>query len=105
MEQRKADLLYHLKACEMDQRAMDLSAAEQETRKAINHAMKDYNLALVGTQYSSIVVHVHVCSTLLYHRIFIGELINGGYNNTLYNYYLLYTTAHCIIHVGFTKLM
>lgn len=48
MESEKADLLYHLKACEMDQRALDLAAADAETRRAINHAVKDYNQALVS---------------------------------------------------------
>ena len=51
MELKKAEQLYQLKACEMDQRAVDLAAAEEETRRAINHAVKDYNLALVSLVY------------------------------------------------------
>eukprot|EP00731_Ephydatia_muelleri_P021546 Em0014g137a len=46
MEQKKADRLYDLKACEMDQRATELAEAEEETRRALNEALKDYNLAL-----------------------------------------------------------
>lgn len=47
MEEREANRLYSLKACEMDQRAMELAQAEEEARKALNLAQKDYNLALV----------------------------------------------------------
>ena len=46
-EQRHADRLYNLKACELDQRAVDLAAADEETRKNITAATKEYNLALV----------------------------------------------------------
>ena len=45
--QKKADRLYELKARELDQRAMELQKAEEECRKAINVATKDYNQALV----------------------------------------------------------
>ena len=55
MEQKKADRLYDLKACEMDQRAMELSAADEETRRALNEAMRDYNLALVRDYYLALV--------------------------------------------------
>ena len=47
MEQQHADHLYGLKACELDQRCVELSQADEETRRAINMATKDYNLALV----------------------------------------------------------
>ncbi len=47
MEEREANRLYELKACEMDQRAVQLAIAEEEARKAVNMAQKDYNLALV----------------------------------------------------------
>ena len=45
---RQAQRLYDLKAIENDQRAMELAGAEQECRRAINMAMKDYNLALTN---------------------------------------------------------
>lgn len=44
--QKKADRLYELKARELDQRAMELQKAEEECRRAINVATKDYNQAL-----------------------------------------------------------
>lgn len=46
-EEKHAQYLYQLKACELDQRAVQLSEAEQETRRALNVATKDYNRALV----------------------------------------------------------
>ena len=46
-EQRHADKLYDMKACELDQRAVDLASADTETRRNITIATKDYNLALV----------------------------------------------------------
>ena len=46
-EEKEAERLYSLKARELDQRAVELSRAEVETRRAINLATKDYNLALV----------------------------------------------------------
>ena len=66
-EQDHADRLYNLKACELDQRAVELSLAEAETRRAINLATKDYNLALVRN--TCMYVHcmyvcMHVC---MYH--------------------------------------
>ncbi len=48
MEEREANRLYGLKACEMDQRAMELAVAEEEARKALNMAQRDYNIALVS---------------------------------------------------------
>ncbi|XP_002162341.1 RIB43A-like with coiled-coils protein 2 [Hydra vulgaris] len=42
--------LLDLKAIENDQRSTDLSIAEQESRKAINLAVKNYNLALAEAQ-------------------------------------------------------
>ena len=45
---RQAQRLYDLKAIENDQRAMELACVEQECRRAINMAMKDYNLALTN---------------------------------------------------------
>ena len=47
MEQCKANQLYNNKAIEVDQRAVELSVADTETRKAINVALKDYNKAMV----------------------------------------------------------
>lgn len=46
-EQKEAERLYQLKAIELDQRAMELGEAEEKTRKTLNEAMRDYNLALV----------------------------------------------------------
>lgn len=46
LNQKKADRLYELKMKELDQRAMELQKAEEECRRAINEATKDYNLAL-----------------------------------------------------------
>lgn len=48
MEQKKADELYDLKAIEMDQRAEELSRADELTRKTLNVAIRDYNQALVS---------------------------------------------------------
>ncbi|XP_069141475.1 RIB43A-like with coiled-coils protein 2 [Argopecten irradians] len=42
----QANRLYELKMRELDQRAMDLAKSEEECRKAINMAVKDYNQAL-----------------------------------------------------------
>ena len=47
-EEEHAQNLYQLKACAMDARAVKLAEAELETRRALNLATKDYNLALVG---------------------------------------------------------
>lgn len=44
--QKAADRLYDLKMRELDQRACDLQKAEEDCRRAINVAMKDYNKAL-----------------------------------------------------------
>ncbi|KAJ8301340.1 hypothetical protein KUTeg_020825 [Tegillarca granosa] len=44
--QDQADRLYELKMRELDQRAMELQKAEEDCRRAINEATKDYNLAL-----------------------------------------------------------
>lgn len=49
LNQKKADHLYELKMKELDQRAMELQKSEEECRRAINEATKDYNLALVST--------------------------------------------------------
>ena len=48
-EEKHADRLYHLKACELDQRAVDLASADEDTRRNITVATKEYNLALVCT--------------------------------------------------------
>ncbi|XP_060080955.1 RIB43A-like with coiled-coils protein 2 [Ylistrum balloti] len=42
----QANRLYELKMRELDQRAMDLANSEDECRRAINMAVKDYNQAL-----------------------------------------------------------
>lgn len=44
--------MYDLKQMEMDQRATDLQRAEEECRRAINTAVKDYNDALVNKNTS-----------------------------------------------------
>ena len=46
--QKKADRLYELKMKELDQRAMELSKAEEDCRSAIERATKDYNQAQVN---------------------------------------------------------
>ena len=45
-----AQHLYDLKAIENDQRSTELSMAEQECRRAVSLAVKDYNLALAEEQ-------------------------------------------------------
>jgi hypothetical protein len=45
--QAMADKLYELKQQELDQRAMDLQKAEEDCRRAINMATKDFNAAQV----------------------------------------------------------
>lgn len=50
MQQKMADKLYDFKQMEMDQRARDLQKAEEECRRAINSAVKDYNDALKREQ-------------------------------------------------------
>ena len=47
MQHNMADKLYDFKQMELDQRARDLQKAEEECRRAINAAVKDYNDALV----------------------------------------------------------
>lgn len=46
--QKAADRLYDLKTKELDQRAMELQQAEENCRRAINIATKDYNNAQVS---------------------------------------------------------
>ncbi|XP_035676470.1 RIB43A-like with coiled-coils protein 2 isoform X2 [Branchiostoma floridae] len=45
MNQKHADLLYEMKARELDQRACELATAEEECRRQINMATKNFNLA------------------------------------------------------------
>lgn len=51
MQQKMADKLYDFKQMELDKRAIDLQRAEEECRRAINTAVKDYNDALVFIVY------------------------------------------------------
>lgn len=46
MQQNMANKLYDFKQMELDQRARELQQAEEECRRAINSAVKDYNEAL-----------------------------------------------------------
>ncbi|CAF1520400.1 unnamed protein product [Didymodactylos carnosus] len=46
-QQNAADRLYEMKQHEMDQRAIELQRAEEECRKAINNAVKNFNSALL----------------------------------------------------------
>lgn len=46
MQQKLADKLYDFKQMELDKRARELQKAEEECRRAINTAVKDYNDAL-----------------------------------------------------------
>ncbi|XP_071816243.1 RIB43A-like with coiled-coils protein 2 [Apostichopus japonicus] len=48
--QEEADRIYDLHRREMDQRACDLAKAEEECRRAINEATRDYNKALDDEQ-------------------------------------------------------
>ena len=50
MEQRKADSLYSNKSIEMDQRAVELSFADAQTRRVLNVAIKEYNKAMASTK-------------------------------------------------------
>jgi len=54
--QKKADRLYELKMRELDQRACELQHAEEECRRAINEATKNYNraqvlISIIGISY------------------------------------------------------
>ena len=51
MEEKKAESLYDKKSVEMDERAVELAVADEATRRAINMAVKDYNIALVSVAY------------------------------------------------------
>ena len=50
--QKKADRLYELKMRELDQRACELQHAEEDCRRAINEATKNYNLAQVDSFFA-----------------------------------------------------
>ena len=52
MQQKLADKLYDFKQMELDKRARELQKAEEECRRAINTAVKDYNDALVRVIYN-----------------------------------------------------
>lgn len=54
--QKAADRLYELKMRELDQRAMELAAAEEACRKAIDKATTDYNKALVRILYHRFII-------------------------------------------------
>ncbi len=58
MEQQKADGLYNNKSIEMDQRAVELSFADAQTRRALNVAIKEYNKAMVSAKT------IHHCKTV-----------------------------------------
>ena len=47
-EEKHASHLYELKACELDQRAVELAMADEETRRTLNAAHREYNKALVS---------------------------------------------------------
>lgn len=47
-EENHSNHLYELKACELDQRTVELAMAEEETRRALNTATREYNKALVS---------------------------------------------------------
>ena len=66
--QNRADRLYELKMKELDQRAMELSQAEEECRRAINSATNDYNRA----QVSNSVMHIF----FIRYNIFILDVLN-----------------------------
>ncbi|XP_065900923.1 RIB43A-like with coiled-coils protein 2 [Dysidea avara] len=52
-EQRKADQLYDMKAIELDKRASELAAAEEQTRRNLNVSAKQQNLKMVEEQKAS----------------------------------------------------
>ena len=64
-EEKHANHLYEVKACELDQRAVELAMAEEETRRALNAAHREYNKALV--RLSMLIIHdiVHVADIYL----------------------------------------
>ena len=66
--QNRADRLYELKMKELDQRAMELSQAEEECRRAINSATNGYNRA----QVSNSVMHIF----FIRYNIFILDVLN-----------------------------
>ena len=65
-EEKHADRLYHLKACELDQRAVDLATADEETRRNITRATKEYNLALVCFLLENLYVMLSCLGTATY---------------------------------------
>lgn len=58
--QEEADRLYDLHRREMDQRACELAAAEEECRRAINLSTKDYNKSLVIRSYINLVCQLMI---------------------------------------------
>ena len=87
MEDKHANRLYELKACEMDQRAVELAIAEEETKRAINTATKDYNLALVSVKLLLVLHYVTVVSTIV--------ILCGIYSSFAFELY-------CEIHTTYT---
>lgn len=58
--QEKANHLYELKMRELDERAMQLAKAEEECRRAIEMATKDYNAAQVSFHIEICFVHIGI---------------------------------------------
>jgi hypothetical protein len=49
-QQQAADRLFYAKQNDLDQRSVELQRAEEECRRAINEALKNYNDALVSLE-------------------------------------------------------
>lgn len=78
-EESFANRLYSMKARELDERLVDLSIAEEKTRRELNKATKEYNQVQVCARagwthldvqplVSSVgrLVYVHMCCTCMY---------------------------------------
>ena len=60
--QKKADRLYELKMRELDQRACELQRAEEDCRRAINEATKNYNVAQVRSPQPLLLLTIRIYS-------------------------------------------
>ena len=84
--QKTADRLYDLKMRELDQRACELAKAEEDCRRAINVAVKDYNNALVSVLYN--------CGLVNYNHALVSfeflSLKNLDYNHAIVSFDYMY---------------
>lgn len=78
MEEKKAESLYNKKSVEMDDRAVELVMADETTRKAINTAIKDYNMALVWDPVIRILsIHVMLHPLEIWHKNPLALILQG----------------------------